>query len=896
MKKLVKQYIAIGAVLLFFILSVQTTRAAEIYFEFSAYRNASRAVEYERRLQMTTQGLREAHILRIPLDDPYIEVAPVASQLGLGRRQTTQTLLANAGAVAGVNADFFNMTTTYALLTGTAIQDGELMVANAHNNRYNRSMGTFFVGWDNFAFFDYMRVEINLYHFNARSIQINYINNVGNTLTEPAIFTRSAMETTAPLIARFPGAGFVVSDGAYVTYVTPLMHADSIVDIPEEGFVIVFPANIANSRFRFWEGEPLRLSVTNSLAMDFADIQSAIGGAGMLLINGQTANDGGFVPTGRHPRTAVGVSVDGTTLILMVVDGRGVSVGATHTEMATLMRQAGAWNAMHFDGGGSSTMVVAENNRHNVVNIPSEGSQRTIVNALGIFDNIIPGPMVGIAMETNLTRTAVGVPITATVYAVDAAGLRFPLHEDMDYAFMAGQGMQGGLWWDNQYVPSVPGEHILSVFAWDRNIWAQTINEMGMAEFLFAHSQYGDILAPQTIYVMDMAELRAVPVAVQHGGRAAPRFSGIAVDGSFFPHVNVTDLTVSPTSLGYIEDGYFVATGSGTGYIRARLGSVVVYVPVSVGALSNALDMRWSLPAFSGYPADVTGSATLVPLAGQLVSRLHYNLNETSETQAAHLVFDPPLAVPSNANGAPTHLRMQVYGDGSGHWLRGRVTDADGISHVINFAQNVDFVGWNVVTAALPANLPLPLTLDRVWMASLSSDAARAHSVYFYNIQALFAPPPAPVVPAGTRFVDPMMSSNALVGVNGGFNLSRSAPMNAGEYRFDVTGNTAVARLSANGNGLDERSQWDWLTNDIAAYNPTHLIIRMNVNPQAFPRQMFELFHAMMRGFVDDGRTVLVFFPGGEEAVLTLRDGVRYIATERFSVSTQGGNLWWYGQ
>ena len=870
MKKLMKQYIATGAVLLFFILSVQSTRAADIYFEYSVYRNTSRAVEYERLLQMTSLGLREVHILRVPLNDPHVEVAPVTSQLGVGRRQTTQALLANAGAVAGVNADFFNMTSNYALQTGTAIQDGELTVANAYNNRYNRSMGTFFVGWNNFAFFDYMRVEINLYHSNARSIQINHINNVGNTLTEPTVFTRNAMETTAPLVARFPGAGFVVSDGAYITYVTPMMQADSIVAIPEDGFVIIFPANIANNRFRFWEGEPLRLSVTNSLAMDFANIQSAIGGAGMLLINGQTANDGGFVATGRHPRTAVGVSQDGDTLILMVVDGRGVSVGATHAEMAVLMRQAGAWNAMHFDGGGSSTMVVAENNRHNVVNVPSEGNQRTIVNALGIFDNIIPGPMVGIAMETNVTRTALGVPIIASVYAVDAAGLRFPLYEDAHTLIGWQQG--SGFWDGNVYTPMQANSEY-ELFASHRNMWAS-----------------------QTLYVMEMAELRATPVAVHNGGRAALRFNGTAVDGSFFPTVTVTDLTVSPASLGHIEGGYFVATGTGTGYIRARLGNVVAYVPVSVGAVSNALDMRWSLPMFSGYPSAVTGSAALVPLAGHLVSRLNYSLNATSETQAAHLAFNPPLAIPSDANGAPTHLRMQVHGDGSGHWLRGRVTDAEGVSHVINFAQHVDFVGWNVVTAALPADLPLPLTLDRVWMASLNNDISRTYSVYFYNIQALFAPPLAPSVPVGTRFIDPLMTHGAFTGVAGGFYLSRSAPLNAGEYRFDVVGNTAVARLSANNNGLDNRQQWDWLINDVAAYNPTHLIIRMNVNPQTFPRQMFELFHAMMRDFAADGRTILIFFPGGEEAVLTLRDGVRYIATERFSVFTHGENIWWYGQ
>lgn len=61
----------------------------------------------------------------------------------------------------------------------------------------------------------------------------------------------------------------------------------------------------------------------------------------------------------RHPRTAVGFSRDSSTLFLFVVDGRSEnSGGMTLIELANKMRQLGAWNAMNFDGGGSTTMVI----------------------------------------------------------------------------------------------------------------------------------------------------------------------------------------------------------------------------------------------------------------------------------------------------------------------------------------------------------------------------------------------------------------------------------------------------------------------------------------------------------------------------------------------------------
>jgi exopolysaccharide biosynthesis protein len=71
----------------------------------------------------------------------------------------------------------------------------------------------------------------------------------------------------------------------------------------------------------------------------------------------------------RHPRTAVGFSRDSSTLYIFTVDGRSpTSVGMTLVELADVMRRLGAWQAMNFDGGGSTTMVVKDV----VVNAPSD--------------------------------------------------------------------------------------------------------------------------------------------------------------------------------------------------------------------------------------------------------------------------------------------------------------------------------------------------------------------------------------------------------------------------------------------------------------------------------------------------------------------------------------------
>ena len=91
--------------------------------------------------------------------------------------------------------------------------------------------------------------------------------------------------------------------------------------------------------------------------LDLNNIDTAMSGGGKLLTNGQIARNDGVVISGRQPRTALGISQDKTKLILMVVDGRGSSIGATHDELAWLMKEYGAYEAMHLDGGGSSTIV-----------------------------------------------------------------------------------------------------------------------------------------------------------------------------------------------------------------------------------------------------------------------------------------------------------------------------------------------------------------------------------------------------------------------------------------------------------------------------------------------------------------------------------------------------------
>lgn len=140
----------------------------------------------------------------------------------------------------------------------------------------------------------------------------------------------------------------------------------------------------------------LYISQDNRVSIDspIGEVYNAISGYLQLVRNGEIrrfrGNDSYI--TSPHPRTAIGISEDSNTLIIVLVDGRqpNYSEGVTIPELARILLENGAYNAINFDGGGSVTLVIAdENGDSQVLNSPIDqhipGRERPIANHLGIY-------------------------------------------------------------------------------------------------------------------------------------------------------------------------------------------------------------------------------------------------------------------------------------------------------------------------------------------------------------------------------------------------------------------------------------------------------------------------------------------------------------------------------
>ncbi len=106
-----------------------------------------------------------------------------------------------------------------------------------------------------------------------------------------------------------------------------------------------------------------------------------VGCAGPLLVyDGKVQvypedNTAEFLNT-THPRTAIGISKDGKTVVQVAVDGRWTqsssaerAIGMTTPMLSQMMKGLGCYKAMNFDGGGGTAMwVYGEGNARNIVN------------------------------------------------------------------------------------------------------------------------------------------------------------------------------------------------------------------------------------------------------------------------------------------------------------------------------------------------------------------------------------------------------------------------------------------------------------------------------------------------------------------------------------------------
>jgi exopolysaccharide biosynthesis protein len=565
-----------------------TAYAFSPLYSLDTEQTVSRGVTYESSRMVTDAGLLDVHVLRVPLNDPYISVGPVEDTAQYGLRETTTQLLSGAGALAGVNASFFGTANRYSAGFGPIISDNRLISVSADTNANGDSFASLFINTEGVPFLSFLKTGIHFYNNGEEKIEVHSINKITD-MVYPVAITNTAMADTSQLDARFPGLMKIVVSGSTITYIS---QNGETVAVPTDGYVIAIQrasADYDRSLVSVGQRAVLQIEPTG---VDFANVRTAVGGGGLILQNGQAVSIGEITtPNTRAPRTALGITQDKAAIVLVQVDGRGYSIGATHADMADIMRRYGAYDAMELDGGGSSTMAVTDTGDGSlaVVNNVSDGTQRNVINALGVFNSAAQGPVQALKIELSSENIELGQSSQLKVYGLDENNYRIELPSvGVEFDTQRGQLLNGA------FTPSQAGDVVFT-------------------------AEYQGLTASATLKVAALAELDCTPGVIKLEKNASTDLSFTAIDSAG----RKADITggvayeVNPPGLGSAANGVFTALTEGTGYLRCTAGGVSTYVPVSIGDTGQMPLAMPASPKFRDpWRIDFAAAAPIVTIAG----------------------------------------------------------------------------------------------------------------------------------------------------------------------------------------------------------------------------------------------------------------------------------------
>ncbi len=900
MKKLIKYMLVM---ILSTNMLLQVNANPNVLYVQTITETVTKGVTYEFSRRLTNEGFLDVNVLKVKLDDANISIAPVQSKKELGLKETLLDLLYVNGAVAGINGDFFGINGSHSASFGVALDNGNILATSDDKNIHSNDYSTFFIDAENTPYMDFIKMDFEFLNDGVKNIEVNAINKAGSQIYAMK-FDKNGGDTTEALDSRFKNLVKIVVENNVITYIS---QKGEIMPVPENGYLIITNEQWYDERAELFSvGQTAEFKINSSL--DINNVKTALSGGAKILDNGSlSANPGEVIsPKSRQPRTALGITENGEELILMVVDGRSHSIGATQEELGYLLLEYGVYNAMNFDGGGSSTMIAKtlDDTWLTIKNTLSEGSQRKVINGLGIFNNSIAGDIVELVVKPDQTKVFKDMPIKLDIYGYDEYynKINIPL-EDIKITTNDNDGV-----WKNEYFyPSITSDLIIT-------------------------AEYGDFISNTKVKVSEVAEIKSnIPyIALEKGETTNITLKGVDKE-SFKANISISKVNfeVVPDALGTIENGIFTAVNDGEGYVKCSIGNVNTYIPVMIGSIVSPIISFEQITSenilFTSHPDNLNGLVEITnekATVGETSLKLQYSFELSDNlTQASYLNFVQPIEIPEN----PTALELDVYGDNSNNWLRGRIIDAQGVSTLIDFAKQIDFTGFKQVKATLPTNLTYPIRLDRIYVASLSNNDTSEKTIYIDNLRGVYNSPNTKQLPQSTTYKDNKnvdLSNNQLENsfditilpsitvandvkpanyiavqteVFDKFKFNSSLGIFLGDanvensdniikyssnYKVHKHSKVDIIEMTAKNGGLRNTNQEQWrvFEGDIRNSDKQNIIILLDKNPLNFTdAKEKELFQSIMENIYNTGKNIFIVSSEGPSTWATVSNGIRYM-------------------
>ncbi|MFQ3558306.1 phosphodiester glycosidase family protein [Streptomyces gramineus] len=351
------------------------------------------------------KGTVHAHLLTVDLSDPRVHV-DLLTPGTVAARSPVSAMADAAGAVAGVNGDFFDITETQhpgvaatGASVGPAIAHGRVLKAAVPTaQRFGPSLppgaattDVLGVGVDRRARLDRLTLTGTV-ATPAGSLALRGLNQYALAQDSVGAYTAawgSASRKRATCGSDTDRAAGCSTDTYEVRIrggrVVATATAPGSGPIAADTTVLLGREAGADRLRRLAKGQ--RVTIRRRLVASATKIpyRFAVGGY-PVLHGGRPA--AGLDDATAAVRTAAGLTSGGRRLLLLALDGaKPYRSGLTIAEVAREMKALGASDAFSLDGGGSTTLVARTpgDRTVRVLNHPTESPERPVANGIGVF-------------------------------------------------------------------------------------------------------------------------------------------------------------------------------------------------------------------------------------------------------------------------------------------------------------------------------------------------------------------------------------------------------------------------------------------------------------------------------------------------------------------------------
>ncbi|MGW5860992.1 phosphodiester glycosidase family protein [Streptomyces sp. NPDC055239] len=358
-----------------------------------------------------SHGTTRAHVLDIDLNDPRTGVGLLYPG-EVGARSAVSTLADGAGAVGGINGDFFNISEgqhpgveATGAPVGPAVAQGRVLKgAVPDGQRFGPAMppgvttqAVLGVGFDRRARLDSLRLEGEVRTSQTR-LPLGGLNQYALPVGSVGAFTSDWGSTSRvrSTCGTDTNRGAPCSTDTHEVTVRGGRVVESA-DTPGSGPVAAGSTVLVGREAGAQELRKLsigdRVHEWHRLVAAQSHIPFRFALGGFPVLRGGAPLPGLDSVTSAV-RTAAGISADGRRLLLLSLDGSPeFRTGLTIAEVAQTLRGLGAQEGFSLDGGGSSTLVSSATlvarapgaEAVTVRNHPSGGAERPVANGIGVF-------------------------------------------------------------------------------------------------------------------------------------------------------------------------------------------------------------------------------------------------------------------------------------------------------------------------------------------------------------------------------------------------------------------------------------------------------------------------------------------------------------------------------